>query len=444
MGCGRKSSRLRAGGSSSTVLYDYHHSEPVQQQRDERMSNVDANMEQHVFSEGDKKSQEMRMVSNMQISGSSAVFAPQQNSVVYQQLDSNGSEYTKQFVVAVIPQTKSSKNLDYVHGGAMTKNGRTLYCKADVMIPFTFTFPKKCNPGSHVRVRAEYAEGRYLARSVERCPNHLVKDASDVKMHFVRCDHAETEYFGSNENYSLCIPMCETTSFMFTCFSSCSGGINRRPIQLTFILEGRDERQVETFRIPLKVCANPLRDASKENERSLEALPNTQTVWNSQGIQRKRPQVRGNYTSKRTHCHEHAADSNHVIEIHFADPRKASKVLWLLQNEDKLDQLLCMDVDENPFREIYVPTAATSIKAWLNRPNIGLASFADKFERHAVFTLGDLARIYHHEIFACLGFEPCHCTILNKAFCDWYLSKRAHVTGSIEVNSGHGHHPQIL
>ncbi|KAJ1361661.1 hypothetical protein KIN20_020960 [Parelaphostrongylus tenuis] len=58
----------------------------------------------------------------------------------------------------------------------MTKNGRTLYCKADVMIPFTFTFAEMCYPGSRVRVRAEYAEKRYVDKSVERCANDQVKD----------------------------------------------------------------------------------------------------------------------------------------------------------------------------------------------------------------------------------------------------------------------------
>ncbi|KAJ1352090.1 induces growth arrest or apoptosis depending on the physiological circumstances and cell type [Parelaphostrongylus tenuis] len=366
------------------------------------------------------------MVGNTQANGS-PVSTSAQNSV-YHQLDSNGSKDIKQFVVAVTPQWKWSRNLDYVFGGAMTKNGRTLYCKADVMVPFTFTFPEICYPGSRVRVRAEYAELRYVGIPVERCANHQMKDGSDVKMHFVRCEHAETEYFDSNGN----------------CALSCSGGINRRPIQLTFILEGLDGRQLGTFRIPLKVCANPLRDASKEYKR-FEPSSNLETICNGQAIQRKRPQIPNHYASKRTRFHDYPNGTCELIEIHFNDPRKASKFLWLLQNEDKLDQLLCLDVDRNPFRGIYAATAATSIKAWLNRQNIGLASFADKFERQSIFTLGDLARIYHYDIFAYLGFEPNHCTTLNKAFCDWYISSRGICAArNVEVNSGHGHCPQIL
>ncbi|KAJ1349608.1 p53 DNA-binding domain, variant 2 [Parelaphostrongylus tenuis] len=433
--------RTQLGDSGSTGLYGHYPGSLHQQNTDKRTNNSYTRMEQQTSNKSGDKFREIRKMGNTQTNDAAVLTSPQNS--VYHQLDRNGSKGIKRFAVAVTPQTKSSKNLDYVFGGAMTKNGRTLYCKADVMIPFTFTFPEMCDPGSRVRVRAEYAENRYVGKSVERCANHLVKDGSDVKMHFVRCEHAETEYFDANENYALCIPMCDTTNFLFTCFSSCSGGINRRPIQLTFILEGLDGRQLETFRLPLKVCANPLRDASKEDER-IEPFSNLETIRNGQANQRKRPQMPNHYTSKRTRSHEYSYDTSEVMEIHVNDARKAIKVLWLLQNEDKLDQLLCLDVDGNPFREIYATTAATSIKTWLNRQNIGLASFADKFERQSIFTLGDLARIYHHDIFACFGFEPSHCTVLNKAFCDWYLLSRDRAARNVEVNSGHGHCPQIL
>uniref|UniRef100_A0A0K0D8S2 P53 domain-containing protein n=1 Tax=Angiostrongylus cantonensis TaxID=6313 RepID=A0A0K0D8S2_ANGCA len=118
------------------------------------------------------------------------------------------------------------------------KYGRTLYCKVDTLVPFTFSFPARCGPSSHIRVCAEYVDNSLKSKPVERCPNHLAKDFTDMKMNFVRCDNIQTEYLDSKENYALRIPVCQSTAFMFTCFSSCAGGINRRPVHLTFTLEG--------------------------------------------------------------------------------------------------------------------------------------------------------------------------------------------------------------
>uniref|UniRef100_A0A158PBU5 P53 domain-containing protein n=1 Tax=Angiostrongylus cantonensis TaxID=6313 RepID=A0A158PBU5_ANGCA len=286
---------------------------------------------------------------------------------------------------------------------ATAKNARTLYCKAEVMVPFMFTFPPNCDSGSHIRVRAEYVEERYINKPVERCPNHLAKDGSDIKMHFLRCEHSQTEYLNSNENYELRIPMCQKTSFMFMCFNSCSGGINRRLIQITFVLEGA---------YFVKTDVRGLSDY-------LQKLFYGRFL--GQMTQRRKLQRDGNCTSKRMRTQEYPADVTHQIEFHFIDPHKASKCLWFLQNEEKFDQLVCMDIEENPFRDICVPTAGTRIRAWLGKRSIGLASLADEFERHSIFTLGDLARIYRHDIFAGFGFEPDQCAILNKTFYDWYI-----------------------
>ncbi|VDM52284.1 unnamed protein product [Angiostrongylus costaricensis] len=175
--------------------------------------------------------------------------------------------------------------------------------------------------------------------------------------------------------------------------------------------------------------------------------------------QRRKPQRVGNCTSKRMRVQEYPVDVTHQIEFHFIDPHKASKCLWFLQNEEKFDQLVCMDIEENPFRDICVPTAGTRIRAWLGKRSIGLASLADEFERHSIFTLGDLARIYRNDIFAGFGFEPDQCAILNKTFYDWYIWNRFEIcvvfvifvrieiytrairTGNIGTNYGHGHWP---
>ncbi|KAK6014240.1 P53 DNA-binding domain protein [Ostertagia ostertagi] len=117
----------------------------------------------------------------------------------------------------------------------------TLYSKSELMVPFVFTYVNNCDPSSTIRVHAEYTEERYANKAVERCPNHQYKDtlaaSADVRQHFVRCEHARTTYVDKDGSYYVRIPMCDSTGFAFTCFSSCSGGINRRPLQLVFTLE---------------------------------------------------------------------------------------------------------------------------------------------------------------------------------------------------------------
>ncbi|KAK6054812.1 P53 DNA-binding domain protein [Cooperia oncophora] len=170
------------------------------------------------------------------------------------------------FAVGITPQTKSSKNLDYVV--TRSKCGMTLYSKSELMVPFVFSFMNNCEPNSAIRVHAEYTEERYANKAVERCPNHQYKDTSaDVRQHFVRCEHPRAKYMDNDGSYFVRIPMCDTTGFSFTCFSSCSGGINRRPLQLVFTLESPMGKVQDMCHVALKVCANPLRDSSKEDDK---------------------------------------------------------------------------------------------------------------------------------------------------------------------------------
>ncbi|VDM52283.1 unnamed protein product [Angiostrongylus costaricensis] len=229
--------RTQLGNTISNALYGEFAQPAVQQQHmGQWMVNTGTRMGQQTFDQGDHKSHAIRMVRNTQTSSPAAVKLSQDR--IYQQFAPNDSEENKRFTVGVTPQLKSSRNFDYVFGTATAKNARTLYCKAEVMVPFMFTFPPNCDSESHIRVRAEYVEERYMSKPVARCPNHLAKDGSDIKMHFVRCEHSQTEYLDSNENYELRIPVCQKTGFMFMCFNSCSGGINRRLVQITFVLEG--------------------------------------------------------------------------------------------------------------------------------------------------------------------------------------------------------------
>ncbi|WKX90855.1 hypothetical protein Q1695_009590 [Nippostrongylus brasiliensis] len=337
--------------------------------------------------------------------------------------------------VSITPQTKSSKNLDYVV--TRTKGGMTLYSKSDLMVPFMFAFSNVVDPHSRIRVRAEYTEERYATKAVERCPNHQYKDRSVVhRQHFVRTEHVKAIYDEHDGIYSLTIPLCDTTSFTFTCFSSCSGGINRRPIQLVFILEAPDGTPQDMCYIALKVCANPLRDSAKEDDKLYD--PGNEVAFAGANARKrfnrpveadfKRVRAMPNYNDPEETCS--------MYEIHVSDPRKFRKILWFLMHEEKIDQLLYSNALDNPFRHIFMPCEDTPLKCWLSRPEIGLLMLVEEFERRALFTIGDLAKVYRTDLFSRLGFEPSHCMILNKAFQDFVAMQRAIVNGALEMNYG--------
>ncbi len=64
--------------------------------------------------------------------------------------------------------------------------------------------------------------------------------------HFIRCQHPDSIYITNDRGrQSITVPIiCDndnlvTIPYQFMCFSSCTGTINRRPIQLIFTLENR-------------------------------------------------------------------------------------------------------------------------------------------------------------------------------------------------------------
>ncbi|VDO23203.1 unnamed protein product [Haemonchus placei] len=264
------------------------------------------------------------------------------------------------------------------------KCGMTLYSKSELMVPFVFSTSNSCEPNSMIRVHAEYTEERYANKPVERCPNHQYKDTlaatANIRQHFVRCEHVGAEYVEKDGGYFVRIPMCDSTGFAFTCFSSCSGGINRRPLQLVFTLEAPGTGKVlDICLIALKVCANPLRDSSKEDDKMyafdsscdpfgdkkelaplLHALcvPNAKCTEEGapngpglKGISTRRRAVRPEETMFKRGRGRFCDDSCFIFELHMNDFSKFRKFLWYMANEDKIDQLISLDTPENPFRE---------------------------------------------------------------------------------------------
>jgi len=68
-----------------------------------------------------------------------------------------------------------------------------------------------------------------------------------------------------------------TNLFQFMCFSSCVGGLGRRPVQVVFTLE-RDGQVLGRQSVELRICACPGRDRRSDEEALLARRDRAQTT----------------------------------------------------------------------------------------------------------------------------------------------------------------------
>lgn len=129
--------------------------------------------------------------------------------------------------------------------------------------------------GLFVRVVVIYKQPEHYREIVERCPNHITKqkDGHHAPKHLLRCENPQTLYETCPETgrHSLKIPLgvaqagsdFVTEMFQMMCFSSCPGGLNRRPILVIFTLE-YGNRVVGRKAQNVRICACPGRDRGIE------------------------------------------------------------------------------------------------------------------------------------------------------------------------------------
>ena len=184
------------------------------------------------------------------------------------------------FLISFQEQTKDTKSATWTYSHDLKK----LFVRMAVSCPISFRTSCTPPPGSIIRATPIYVKPEHVQEAVKRCPNHATSpeynEGHPAPKHLVRCEHKLVHY---EENpvtmrQSVTFPHEQpqagatwvTNLFQFMCFSSCVGGLNRRPFMLVFTLEHKDQvlgRQAAEVR----VCACPGRDKAQEEK---SAFPN--------------------------------------------------------------------------------------------------------------------------------------------------------------------------
>lgn len=168
------------------------------------------------------------------------------------------------------PPTKSAQ---WTYSPTLEKLFVKMRCIVPIRVKLN-VFPP-AHAGFYIRVVVIYRQPDHYREIVERCPNHITKhkDGHHAPKHLLRCENPNTFYVTCPETgrHSLKIPLDApqagsdfvTNMFQFMCFSSCPGGLNRRPILVIFTLEQNNTvvgRKAQNIRI----CACPGRDRTNE------------------------------------------------------------------------------------------------------------------------------------------------------------------------------------
>ena len=184
------------------------------------------------------------------------------------------------FLISFQEQMKDTKSATWTYSHDLKK----LFVRMAVSCPISLRTSCAPPPGSVIRATPIYVKAEHVQEPVKRCPNHATSpefnEGHPAPKHLVRCEHklAHYEVNPATMRQNVIFPHEQpqagatwvTNLFQFMCFSSCVGGLNRRPFMLVFTLEHKDQvlgRQA----VEVRVCACPGRDKAQEEK---SAFPN--------------------------------------------------------------------------------------------------------------------------------------------------------------------------
>eukprot|EP00050_Salpingoeca_kvevrii_P020715 m.101932 g.101932 ORF g.101932 m.101932 type:complete len:370 (+) comp8981_c0_seq4:226-1335(+) len=158
-----------------------------------------------------------------------------------------------------------------------------LLCKIDSKCPIAFRTSRPIPGNVRLRISPKFSRPEDRNTPVLNCPTHLTEhqgNGNQAPEHMAQCDSDTANYVVDrvSKHHSCwidarvgrdgCLDQMESIRMM--CFSSCSGGPNRRPIELQFTLE-QENRVLAMRKLDVRVCACPARDrklAEKTKEGS--------------------------------------------------------------------------------------------------------------------------------------------------------------------------------
>ena len=155
------------------------------------------------------------------------------------------------FQISFQDQVKDTKSATWTHSADLNK----LYVRMAVSCPISFKTAAAPPAGSLLRATPIYMKPEHVQEPVKRCPNHATStehnEGHPAPGHLVRCEHKLAQYQEdpNSQRQSVTFPAEQpqagatwvTNLFQFMCFSSCVGGLNRRPVQVIFTLENNGQ-----------------------------------------------------------------------------------------------------------------------------------------------------------------------------------------------------------
>ena len=189
------------------------------------------------------------------------------------------------FGISFEKQTKETKSTTWTYSPALHK----LFVRMATCCPIRFQTSVAPSAGCVIRATPVYSRPEHVKEVVRRCPNHSSctgdqNEGHPAPTHLVRCQHSQAYYCEDSFSgrLSVIIPYEQAAAgtpwvvnlFQFMCFSSCVGGLNRRPIQVIFTME-EDGQVVGRQAVEVRICACPGRDRKTEEDA---ANPNKRPV----------------------------------------------------------------------------------------------------------------------------------------------------------------------
>lgn len=167
-----------------------------------------------------------------------------------------------------------------------------LFVNMGCPVPCMFKVDTSLPEGTILRASPRYTQPEHRKINVIRCPNHQQQDnnGSDAPPdHILRLKNKSVKYCLDPVcgRHSLTIPfdkldlvpgaqpdLTRCGLFLLMCFSSCPGGLHRRPFEVVFTLE-KDGRILGSASIDVRICACPGRDRRAAEDRAVKRTGGT-------------------------------------------------------------------------------------------------------------------------------------------------------------------------